>query len=400
MINTKMKFIYIFLIITFVSCGPNSDITFNPFASVTQSNSDEPADEGPQTLIISGTFPLADGNNSDAVNGKIFCIAQGEELSSCTAEIDDATGEFACEGILVDSPVTCFLRNADNDTTLATIEFAEDDNVTYPSYASRSALSLSLSSSVNLGDLTYAVGAPIIETSNFFETNQNNITQASNDFDFNDLTQKKWRMTCVSTGDSVLDQNCVDNLECTEGCSDIKDTFYIETISLLLNTSSLTAAGVWTNNDYYLSCSSDVSVPKGGTDINPLMQSELEDDDFTIGEDAAIYQFSSGPHCEKEDFVTATEVSPGSLLNFKAFKVPHLSGYGSNIYFKDSWSYDIFGECIVNYYYNLGIYKKGQNLYGSIYVKKEEIGGESNCIYPINPNEQSYIFSLTEELID
>ena len=92
-----MKLIYLILIsalFSLSSCGPNSDITFDPFAGITQ-NSDEEADTGPETLIISGIF-AADNNARD---GKVFCIAQGEELSTCTAEIDDSDGSFARFGM-------------------------------------------------------------------------------------------------------------------------------------------------------------------------------------------------------------------------------------------------------------------------------------------------------------
>ena len=408
-----MKIIpYLFFItVLLASCGPQSDISFNPFREVTQnnseesqSNSDEPADEGSQTLIISGTFPLADGNNSDAVNGKIFCIAQGEELSSCTAEIDDATGEFACEGILVDSPVTCFLRNADNDTTLATIEFAEEDNVTiqfttndavtYLDYLSRSTLAISLTGAVDLGDLTYESTNPLISTN--FSNVEAKLNLESNSIDTSNLHDKDFEMTCINTGNISQYNNCLDEIEC-EGCNTVSDNIYLRNISATNESGNITILGLWDFKSNFTPC--------GSFDMNDFLSNNFGNNNISISENTSIDDWSLGDHCPYDNWVDSTKIQPGNIASFYNLSPSPFNSNFLSHYNKTTWEYteqiDFGGgniinfDCIVKYISYFYVYKNSlSNIY--MYIRREKYDDSQSECTTSDTNSIDYFVQISE----
>ena len=379
------KFLLLLLLLSFFSCGDDSQIGFSPFLDVL--NNDPPAEEeeedtGPETLIISGIFAV----DNNARDGKVFCIAQGEELSTCTAEIDDSDGSFACDGIHVDSPVTCFLRNSANDATLATIEFSEDDTVTYPGYLSRSTLAISLTGSVDLGNMTYDSTNPLIST--VFSNIEEKASTQSSPINFDEIIDNQKTISCVTTGDSLIDNNCTAFIECTPDCLGVNDTLTIKKIPLTKNLQEINAYSIWAGEGSFANC--------GSKDLNSVLESQFTSEGFTLSEDLVIDSFSTGPNCLVDGWAQFEPKEPGNMYYLLNVSIPKPNSNATNLYRKDSWSYERFGQdCFIDYYNQITFYNNIQEekIYGIYHVNKRKAG--ATCLSStIFERESTFIFTI------
>ena len=386
-----------FFLIALTSCGPNSDITFRPLPtgssqSSNQDNSsaEEVVNSGPETLIISGIFAA----DNDARDGKVFCIAQGEELSSCIAEIDDDDGSFSCDGIYADSPATCFLRNSTNNTTLATIEFTEDDNVTYPGYLSRSTLAISLTGAVDLGNLSYDSTNPLISVN--FSNVEAKLNLESNSIDTSNLHDKDFEMTCVNTGNISQYNNCLDEIEC-EGCDTISDNIYFRNISATNESGNITVLGLWDFKSNFTPC--------GSFDLNDFMFNNFSNNNISISESTSIDDWSLGDHCPYDNWVDSTRILPGNIASFYNLSTSPFNSNFLSHYNKTTWEYteqvDFGGgniidfNCIVKYISYFYVYKDSlSNIY--MYIKREKYDDSQSECTTSDTNSIDYFVQISE----
>ena len=376
----------IFFFIFISACGPDSEISFFQFPSQSQEQQQqEEEDTGPETLIISGFF-AADNNAHD---GKVFCIAQGEELSTCTAEIDDSDGSFACDGIHVDSPVTCFLRNSETDQILSTFEF-NDQELPHEAtpFSSSTTLSIPLSESVELkgfGDdqkLVYDLNRKVIpiKLTSLSSSISNDITQISLDT----FNNQEWQMTCITTGDQQFDDDCIDNFDCEE-CNGVTDLFYTRLIPLEKNGVNFNALSIWTRFANFTGCNSK--------DLQSNNEEDLNTEDYFVDPSISIGLWGSGSACPDNDwldfFPRARE--PGILNNFYNLSIQKNDGElnPNSFYTKKSWKYNS-DQCenIHESFVNLYPTSNENEFYAFYSYKKYEFG---NCAGTQTVNKSHWV---------
>ncbi|MAW08097.1 MAG: hypothetical protein CME61_07430 [Halobacteriovoraceae bacterium] len=265
-------------------------------------------------ITVSGQMALSSSLDSYALSVlsvtdySVRCVAFDDDATSCSSDIS-SDGAFSCSGLPANTGFGCFVLNSTN-AVAATLEFVDTDT----GFDNSTTSSVSLKSSVALGQVTLnpttgkaTVSITAVESATSDATAVITVT---------DLNNTSWALSCISSGDTLMDAACASFI------SDSPNVFF-RIITAQSGSTTMYGMGVWASQTAFQGC--------GSIDMTDSMKSGIESEEgssfsFTSVDTASTFtaDHSTSGTCPTYNESTPTE--PNDLENYYSLQKLEVTG--------------------------------------------------------------------------
>lgn len=234
------------------------------------------------TITLSGKIATVSGssfqtqNSTDLISNemdihqfaisdyKMYCITFTSSPTSATSEFG-GDGSFSLS-LPSNTTFGCFVNSKSTNLPVATIVNAGSGS----GMSSTKSTSISLSSSVDVGSLTLDLTNKKIEIPESALSSAKSAT--SSGITLSEIDNYQWTMTCVSTGNTELDNACKQQI--MNGSATGSAPVYLRILSGTQGGNTVYGISVWESYSAFNSC--------GGIELNSATKTNIESNGFTF----------------------------------------------------------------------------------------------------------------------
>jgi hypothetical protein len=222
------------------------------------------------SVLVEGSLSTSTGS-SKAINMasvsasaisiyEVYCVTFTQPPQSAVSALDKS-GHFAL-AMPANTAFGCFVNDAETKTPVATVSVSGDDK----GLGSDATTNLNITGNVNLGPLHLDLdkGEVIIPKKKLDGVRA---PIAKSTFDIDDMNNASYKLSCVKTGQAVLDKRCQDEMEDGQDNSQV----FFRVIKAMRDGKDIKGLGVWESETAYNDC--------GGIDLTSAKVLDLANND-------------------------------------------------------------------------------------------------------------------------
>jgi hypothetical protein len=311
-------------------------------------------------ITISGQMSLSSAVNVQKYSAlgiqdyTVYCVAFNASATSCSDQLD-SEGNFSCAGIPADTAFGCFVKDA--TSIVAALEFTDSTT----GFENETTSSVALTGSVSLGSVSLNTTTGKATVSKSVLDGKKSTVESK--VSVTDLQNTSWELTCVNTGDTVMDAAC--SAFVTESSS-----VFFRIITATKGETTMYGMGVWASQSAFQGC--------GSIDMTTTMKNSVETEDgitFTsISHGSAFTNDHGGSGtCKTESGSAPTEAN--DIDNYFSLQKLSISGNLYTLHEDDEWTN---GGCTYTHTLSVNIEPSSSTeLYGAFSIVEKESG--SGC---------------------